>query len=703
MHNRFLDIAHTTPGTCEWIFDHKVFEEWVTTERGLLWFNGKPGAGKSTLMKYILNNYNAANPSMVLSYFFHGRGDKLQKSPLGLFRSLLHQAFRESPDGFEDITKTFEERYTQMGEPGSKWAWHQEELWQFLKSAITQVLQTKPIILFVDALDECGEEDAVNLIQRFKDLLKHQPVDFKSHQFLISFSSRHYPILDLPHRLEITLEKENKEDISTFVASRLSSSKELLYSEIPQIIVQSAAGVFLWAYFATEEALSLERKGFGPKKIKSAISSLPSQLTLMYRKTMRDMGAMSTRLMKWVCFALRPMSVEELRWAMVLHEKCSNESLQACQDDEDFAADIDKMTRQVKTLSHGLVEVVPKHGKSCDHTFNNWQQVRSLGDGRMLLQMKRSQSTNPEVTTNPFGEATGTTVVQFIHQSVKDFVIGEGLSVLNHGLETDKAIAMAHYQLGTSCMRYLQMKEIKDLHTKIMIKSKIKEKQSLQVQLIRDWRRGDIKGFRGDESQESRKSHLNTLHLELREPVLSLCGEDEGFPFLRYTIMTWTTHMAKCQLHAPAEDLLRIAGWPSNEFALLWMGRQTLLSCAISAGVVCLVDALLKAGADIEERDEFGWTPLALAVFHGHEDMVDFLLEKGANTSLVDDCGQTLIQLANACGRDTILNRIWRKRTTLVFMPSGRTHLSQPVRNEAEIPRSLHQGYWYNSPSAKRT
>jgi ABC-type molybdenum transport system ATPase subunit/photorepair protein PhrA len=63
-----------------------------------LWIKGKPGAGKSTLMKKILSHFQGSSQEfLIASYFFHGRGNNpLQKSPLGMMRSIVYQLLDQS-------------------------------------------------------------------------------------------------------------------------------------------------------------------------------------------------------------------------------------------------------------------------------------------------------------------------------------------------------------------------------------------------------------------------------------------------------------------------------------------------------------------------------------------------------------------------------------------------------------------------------
>ena len=98
MHWRRDDINDPAHTTCQWILGHKSYKRWYKNQRGLLWIKGKPGAGKSTVLKYAFKAAKRNGEGLILaSFFFHGRGSLVQKSPLGLFRSLLHQILQQVP------------------------------------------------------------------------------------------------------------------------------------------------------------------------------------------------------------------------------------------------------------------------------------------------------------------------------------------------------------------------------------------------------------------------------------------------------------------------------------------------------------------------------------------------------------------------------------------------------------------------------
>ena len=95
MDNRLNNVALPQHDTCNWLFETPEFTKWkdladIQDHNGVLWIKGHPGVGKSTLMKHTLSycKENFENYA-IASYFFNARGAVLERSPLGLMRSLL--------------------------------------------------------------------------------------------------------------------------------------------------------------------------------------------------------------------------------------------------------------------------------------------------------------------------------------------------------------------------------------------------------------------------------------------------------------------------------------------------------------------------------------------------------------------------------------------------------------------------------------
>jgi hypothetical protein len=101
--NRRTDIKRTHAETCEWILRSACYLDWIDDAKlnqhaGLFWIKGKPGAGKSTLMKFALaHTEKVMHKEVIVSFFFHARGIDLQKSTTGMYRSLLWQILAQLP------------------------------------------------------------------------------------------------------------------------------------------------------------------------------------------------------------------------------------------------------------------------------------------------------------------------------------------------------------------------------------------------------------------------------------------------------------------------------------------------------------------------------------------------------------------------------------------------------------------------------
>ncbi|KAI1869896.1 uncharacterized protein JN550_005486 [Neoarthrinium moseri] len=678
MHERFHNTERAIDGTCQWVLQHHAHRQWATCDRALLWIKGKPGSGKSTALKHILEYCEAQDNSLILSFFFHGRGHELlQKSPLGLFRALVHQVLDKAPESLPGLLNTFEQNCKAMGAPGEKWHWNQAELQRFFEASLPEVLKARPVLLFVDALDESGQENAVNLVETLKSLVKSLPTTKSQFQLRVCFSCRHWPILDVDGAHEICLEDENEMDISTYIMSRLTALRHPKSSSISALITDRASGIFMWARLVVDRVLRLELEGAGFKDIEAAIHNLPQALDDLYREIIGNMKPASLKLIQWVLFAQRPLPPVEMRWAVLIDPECPYTTLEAYQSAEGYDnTDTERMCRQITSLSCGLVEVI---GATYSRSLAGPLSTDSVASGSIYalsssLSLKYSSSEDREV-------------VQFIHQSVKDFIVEKGLRILKGGSTEDEAAAKAHLRLSRICIHYLRMEEI----------------------------------------------------------TQAINYEHDVFPFLHYAATSWVAHATQCDRHDPQEDLLDLFSWPSNSLMEVWirafrelhpyryywpaegtrlihiMGRygmlmpltavltrmdqnvgdtnllsganvdtiddngRTALSWAASNGQEGVVHLLIESGADLEVKDNDGQTPLSWVASNGQEGVVHLLIESGADLEVKDNDGQTPLSWAASYGQEGVVRLLIESGADLEAKDNdGQTPLSWAASNGQE-------------------
>ncbi|KAK3339632.1 hypothetical protein B0T25DRAFT_618078 [Lasiosphaeria hispida] len=106
---RLEQIDEAKAHSFQWVFDDMSigFAKWLRAGTGIFWISGKPGSGKSTLMKHIYNNdrtlelitqWGSQSPQLITTFFFHHRGNAMQKSFEGLLRGVISQVLEKEPD-----------------------------------------------------------------------------------------------------------------------------------------------------------------------------------------------------------------------------------------------------------------------------------------------------------------------------------------------------------------------------------------------------------------------------------------------------------------------------------------------------------------------------------------------------------------------------------------------------------------------------
>lgn len=146
MDARERNIAPALPSTCQWLFRHRVFKQWATRDtftdhNGSLWIKGKPGCGKSTIMKATLNWAGQNFPAETsLSYFFNARSTEiLEKSTLGMYRYLVWQLCSGQDCLKQRLVEHFESK--QILRDGYVEEWTEQELQNFILLIVSMTVR----------------------------------------------------------------------------------------------------------------------------------------------------------------------------------------------------------------------------------------------------------------------------------------------------------------------------------------------------------------------------------------------------------------------------------------------------------------------------------------------------------------------------------------------------------------------------------
>lgn len=163
-------------------------------------------------MKYASEMMKKRNTGdIIVSFFFHGRGVPLQKSPLGFFHAVLSILLGHFPRFLSSLTATFQHREKRFGpHMQGRWHWTEPELQGLVTQLMKQETDSRPVVIFVDALDECGNDSARALLAYFKELMDEVSEEGR---VKVCVSSRHYPVLGVDAIPKVLVEERNDRDI----------------------------------------------------------------------------------------------------------------------------------------------------------------------------------------------------------------------------------------------------------------------------------------------------------------------------------------------------------------------------------------------------------------------------------------------------------------------------------------------------------
>jgi hypothetical protein len=320
LEDRYRLISPAYRNTLAWLFgdtglqgqhqvnDPSTFVQWLYSDNNLYWISGRPGSGKSTLMKFLCHHQRtkehlatwAANHQVVIAeYFFWDAGkNDLQKSQEGLLRSLLYQILRQCPDyirmAFPGVWQCYNP--TSTGFPENFDISMDTEIPHTvaeLLDALTRVcnLHTrseKRLCFFIDGLDEYvgDSRDVIQLVGVVRDL-KNVKICVSSRQW-----NEFEDAFGKSHTDKLYMQDFNHQDINAYVKDVLENDnnyqeledRETLGKNLIQEVVTAANGVFLWVVLAIRSLQDGLCEADSITRLQLRLRKLPTNLEELFER-----------------------------------------------------------------------------------------------------------------------------------------------------------------------------------------------------------------------------------------------------------------------------------------------------------------------------------------------------------------------------------------------------------------------------------
>ncbi|KAJ3956749.1 hypothetical protein N0V92_006709 [Colletotrichum tropicale] len=289
--------------------------------------------------------------STLITFFFNARGEQLEKSTIGMYRSLIFQLI----EGFPQL-QTILDYPALMTPANGPRKWTLESLKDVFEAAVLN-LQNLSVTCFVDALDECNEDEIRNMVSFFEHIA--EATTRKSVSFQVCFSSRHYPYITISKAVSLVLEGQqgHQDDIINYVSSELKIGDSKVAQQVRHDLQEKASGVFMWVVLVVD-ILNKEYDGGRMHRLRQRLRDIPGDLNTLFRDILvRDHHHKDELLLciQWVLFAKEPLRPEQLYFAILSGVEVDSFEALSDWDPEDITADI--MKRFILDSSKGLAEV----------------------------------------------------------------------------------------------------------------------------------------------------------------------------------------------------------------------------------------------------------------------------------------------------------------------------------------------------------
>ncbi|KAF5531083.1 hypothetical protein FMEXI_13162 [Fusarium mexicanum] len=307
MYDREDAVANNFEATYEWIFQHEPkksdgkvlwysFPAWLAEEsKTPYWITGKPGLGKSNIMKLIarpdrlrtfLQPWAKSLPILITNYYAWNSGLNMQKAWGGLKKTVLHQVLNQRPSAAPIIAPRRWSLFQALRGMADFPDWEEWEIDESFQALMNECGHSMAMALFVDGLDEF-EIPPATVVSHIRSMANDAAQGIK-----ICVASRPWTEFEDAFNDGPMLQMHlTEDDMMTFVKE--SFQKNRGYIELKNVyprqvakltddVVQKADGVFLWVSFVVMELIDLSTAGDGMAQLQETLEKLPTNLSSLF-------------------------------------------------------------------------------------------------------------------------------------------------------------------------------------------------------------------------------------------------------------------------------------------------------------------------------------------------------------------------------------------------------------------------------------
>jgi hypothetical protein len=370
------------------------FQEWLQSEdpgqSNVFWISGKPGSGKSTMMRFLASHSKlyrflatwSKDETLILvhHYFWKESSSPLHRSLTGLLRSILHQILEQCPTL---IDVAFNNEIWLNGGENFKFSS------EVLHNALRKVLASAPglrlkIFLLVDDLDEFDDQDGYESgVSNERELINFLRAFRKRPSMKLCVASRPLEIfrqeLGDEDDFHFYLHELTRKDIQIYIQETLEKEKIFLqlvkkdkgYQELVDEIVHAAQGVFLWVRIVVCRLLDGMTNADRFSDLQRKLRELPWEPESLYMHILSSLDSVKKRWAARILLALitvRRVRITPLSAAFIYLDPAEHPGIIKAEDmTPQNLMELQKQLRTpINACCRGLVEIKVARWRSAD-------------------------------------------------------------------------------------------------------------------------------------------------------------------------------------------------------------------------------------------------------------------------------------------------------------------------------------------------
>ncbi|KAK7408429.1 hypothetical protein QQX98_009414 [Neonectria punicea] len=450
MLDREDEVTEAHGQTLEWIFDKTVlsdkhqndfsnqFTAWLRTPNlgSIYWITGKPGSGKSTLMRFLsqhpisrdyLQHWAGDRPVCTAGFFFWTSGSQEQRSQTGLLRYLLHQLLSVNselmPSAFPELWHRLRHMTTKE-RINLSLEWTVSDLMAAFHALLDAALPRMNICLFIDGLDEF-DGDHNSIVDFFKTISAGE----NGQAIKMCLSSRPWAVFEGAFQASVPnarLQDLTYEDMHRYAKDQLRRNTAIRRMfrnsadsglSLVEGIVQRADGVFLWVRLAVERMLSRIQNGDDMNDMQNMLESFPGELDGFFNKLVFEDQDEAQILDAAAIFRL--MCARELVTDFIKDEASASLTVWELAFSLNENDDVPALEREVEEATDE--EIVSRCEKTAVHVLSRFSGLLTLHRQRRLGNL-RTRFTNGHGRVDDARNLADHRV-KYIHRTVRDWLM----------------------------------------------------------------------------------------------------------------------------------------------------------------------------------------------------------------------------------------------------------------------------------------